>query len=181
MQREEKAEIFWGDETGLKNNCQHERGYAPKGKTPTVALNAKHESINMLSAVTNQGKVRFSLFEGTMNADILISFMMRLVNQSTKKVFLILDNLKVHHAKPVKEWLEDHKAMIEVFYLPAYSPELNPDEYLNCDLKKGVHSGKPARNKQQLKDKTRKHMNMLQRKPHRVKKYFMNKHIRYAA
>ena len=179
--KKENAEIFWGDETGLKNNCQHERGYAPKGKTPVITLNANNESINMLSAVTNQGKVRFRLFDGTMNADILIDFMMRLVNQSNRKVFLILDNLKVHHAKPVKEWLEEHKAMIEVFYLPAYSPELNPDEYLNCDLKKGVHSGKPARNKQQLKEKTRKHMKMLQRKPGRVKKYFMNENIRYAA
>ena len=178
--KKEEAEIFWGDETGLKNNCQHERGYAPKGKTPVIKLNANHESINMLSAITNQGKVRFRVFEGTMNADILIDFMMRLVNRSKKKIFLILDNLKVHHAKPVKEWLEEHKAMIEVFYLPAYSPELNPDEYLNCDLKKGVHSGKPARNKKQLKDKTRKHMKMLQNKPARVKKYFMNENIRYA-
>lgn len=178
--KEEDADIFWGDETGLKNNCQHERGYAPKGKTPVIKLNANHESINMLSAITNQGKVRFRVFEGTMNADILIDFMMRLVNGSKKKVFLILDNLKVHHAKPVKEWLEKHKAMIEVFYLPAYSPELNPDEYLNCDLKKGVHSGKPARNKKQLKDKTRKHMKMLQSKPARVKKYFMNENIKYA-
>lgn len=179
--KKENAEIFWGDETGLKNNCQHERGYAPRGKTPIVKLNANNESINMLSAVTNQGKVRFRLFDGTMNADILIDFMMRLVNQSNRKVFLILDNLKVHHAKPVKEWVEKHKAMIEVFYLPAYSPELNPDEYLNCDLKKGVHSGKPARNKKQLKEKTRKHMKMLQRKPSRVKKYFMNENIKYAS
>ena len=178
--KKEDADIFWGDETGLKNNCQHERGYAPKGRTPVIKLNANHESMNMLSAITNQGKVRFRLFEGTMNADILIDFMMRLVNGSKKKIFLILDNLKVHHAKPVKEWLEKHKAMIEVFYLPAYSPELNPDEYLNCDLKKGVHSGKPARNKKQLKDKTRKHMKMLQSKPARVKKYFMNENIKYA-
>lgn len=65
-----------------------------------------------------------------MNADLLIDFMMRLVNDAKRKVYLILDNLRVHHAKPVKEWLEAHKKMIEVFYLPAYSPELNPEEYL---------------------------------------------------
>ena len=177
----ENAEIFWGDETGLRNNCQHERGYAPKGKTPVITLNANSESINMISAITNQGKVRFRIFEGTMNADILIDFMMRLINRSERKVFLILDNLRVHHCQPVKEWLEKHKKMIEVFYLPAYSPELNPDEYLNCDLKKGVHSGIPARNKDQLKQKTRSHMAMLQRKPDRVKKYFQHEKIRYAA
>ena len=175
------AEIYWGDETGLRNNCQHERGYAPKGKTPVIKLNANSESINMISAVTNQGKVRFRIFEGTMNAEILIDFMMRLINRSGRKVYLILDNLRVHHCKPVKEWLSEHKAMIEVFYLPAYSPELNPDEYLNCDLKKGVHSGRPARNKKQLKQKTRAHMSMLQRKPSRVKKYFLHEKISYAA
>lgn len=179
--KRENAEIYWGDETGIRNDSQHERGYALKGKTPTIKLNAKRESINMISAVTNQGKVRFRFFEGTMNADILIDFMMRLLKDAKRKVYLILDNLRVHHAKPVKEWLEEHKQMIEVFYLPAYSPELNPDEYLNCDLKAGVHSGTPARNKDQLKQKASKHMRMLQRKPSRVRKYFQHQRIRYAA
>lgn len=179
--KHENAEIYWGDETGIRNDCQHERGYALKGKTPTIRLNAKRESINMISAVTNQGKVRFRFFEGSMNADMLIEFMMRLLKDAQRKVYLILDNLRVHHAKPVKEWLEEHKHMIEVFYLPAYSPELNPDEYLNCDLKAGIHSGKPARSKNELKLKASKHMRMLQRKPSRVRKYFQHRSIRYAA
>lgn len=179
--KRENAEIYWGDETGLRNDCQHERGYAPKGQTPVIRLNAKRESINMISAVTNQGKVRFRLFEGGMNADVLIDFMMRLLKDAKRKVYLILDNMRVHHAKPVKEWLKEHKKMIEVFYLPAYSPELNPDEYLNCDLKAGVHSGVPARSKDQLKAKASNHMRMLQRKPSRVRKYFKHEKIRYAA
>jgi len=177
----EKAEIYWGDETGMRNDCQHERGYAPKGKTPVVRLNAKRVSTNLLSAITNQGKVRFKVFEGSMNADILIDFMKRLIKGSKKKVFLILDNLRVHHAKVVKAWLQDHKEQIEVFYLPSYSPELNPDEYLNCDLKQGVHSGPPARSKEQLKKKVRSHMKMLQNKPERVRKYFKHPRIQYAA
>lgn len=106
---------------------------------------------------------------------------MRLFKDAKRKVFLIPDNLRVHHAKPVKEWLEAHKKMIQVFYLPAYSPELNPDEYLNCDLKGGVYSGQPACNKEQLKQKVSKHMRMLQRKAHRVNKYFKHEKIRYAA
>jgi transposase len=177
----ENAEVYWGDETGLRNDCQHERGYAPKGKTPVIVLNAKRASINMISAVTNQGRVSFRVFEGSMNGDVLIDFMMRLVRRAKRKIFLILDNLRVHHCKPVKEWLEAHKKMIEVFYLPAYSPELNPDEYLNCDLKAGVHSGLPARSEQALKEKTIKHMKMLQKKPERVKKYFKHEKIQYAA
>lgn len=179
--KREDAEIYWGDETGLRNDCQHERGYALKGDTPVIHLNAKRESINMISALTNQGKVRFRFFEGSMNADVLIDFMMRLVGDAKRKVFLILDNLKVHHSRPVKEWLALHHKMIEVLYLPSYSPELNPDEYLNCDLKAGVHSGQPARNGAQLKAKASRHMKMLQRKPKRVQKYFKNRNIAYAA
>ena len=177
----ETAEIYWGDETGLRNDCQHERGYAPKGKTPIIRLNAKRESINMISAITNQGKIRFKLFEGGMNAVVLIDFLKRLTKDAERKVILILDNLRVHHANKVKQWLAGKEEQIEIYYLPPYSPELNPDEYLNGDLKAGVHSGKPARSKEQLKKKIISHMRMLQRKSDRVKKYFKHEKIRYAA
>lgn len=179
--RAEGAEIYWGDETGLRNDSQHERGYAPKGKTPVIRLNAKRTSANMISAITNQGKVRFRVFEGSMNADILKDFCKRLIQSAKRKVFLLLDNLRVHHARVFKDWLAKHTEEIEVFYLPSYSPELNPDEYLNCDLKAGVHSGKPARTKPQLKKKVVSHMRMLQKKPYRVAKYFEHEKIRYAA
>lgn len=141
----ENAEIYWGDDTGLRGDCQHTRGYAPRGKTPVIQLNAERESVNLISAVTNQGKVRFRFFDGNMNANVLIDFMARLIKDTQRKVFLVLDNLQVHHARKVKGWLAKHEDEIEVFYLPAYSPELNTDEYLNCDLKAGVHSGQPER------------------------------------
>ncbi len=115
----EKTEIYWGDETGMRNDSQHERGYAPKGQTPVIRLNAKRVATNMLSAVTNQGKVRFRLFEGSMNADILIDFMKRLIKGARRKVFLILDKLRVRHAKVVKAWLAEHTDEIEVFLLAS--------------------------------------------------------------
>ena len=135
----------------------------------------------MISAITSQGKVRFRIFAGSMNTDIMIDFCKRLIKSAGRKVYLILDNLRVHHAKLFKAWLAKHKDEIEVFYLPSYSPELNPDEYLNCDLKAGIHSGKPARNKKQLKRKIISHMRMLQKRPRRVEKYFQHKNIAYAA
>lgn len=179
--KQEGAEIYWGDETGMRNDSQHERGYAPRGKTPVVKLNANRTSTNMISAVTNQGKVRFRVFDGTMNTNILIDFCKRLIKSARRKVYLVLDNLRVHHAKLFKAWLAEHSDEIEVYYLPSYSPELNPDEYLNCDLKAGVHSGKPARSKGQLKKKVISHMRMLQKRPLRVAKYFQHKKISYAA
>ena len=94
---------------------------------------------------------------------------------------MILDNLRVHHSKIVKKWVEENNDKIEVFYLPSYSPEKNPDEYLNCDLKYGL-SEKPApKNQIQLKNNLENHMNMLQKNQGRVKKYFKHKEINYAA
>jgi len=179
--KQENAEIYWGDETGLRSDTQHGRSYAPKGKTPAIRLSAKRTSSNMISAVSNQGKVRFQVYGGMMNAGRLIGFLKRLTKDAKRKVILILDNLRVHHAKVVKAWLAKHKDKIEVFYLPAYSPEPNPDEYLNCDLKEGVHSRSPARNNEQLKKKIISHMRMLQKKPARVMKYFNHPKINYAA
>ncbi len=177
----EKAQIHWGDETGLCNDSQHGRSYAPRGKTPAIRLPAKRERINLISSITNQGKVRFMIYRNTMNGKTLIKFLKRLIKDVGQKIYLILDNLRVHHSKVVKNWLEEHKAQIELFFLPSYSPELNPDEYLNCDLKAGVHSGVPARAKNQLAKKAISHMRMLQKKPKRVKKYFKHPKIAYAA
>ena len=87
----------------------------------------------MISTVTNQGKVRFMFYNGSMNADRLIEFLRRLIRSASRKVFLVLANLRVHHAKKVRAWLSERKEEIEVHYLPSYSSDLNPDEYLNCD------------------------------------------------
>ena len=181
--KQERATIFWGDETGIKNTTQHGRSYAPKGQTPVQPLPAKRVSLNMISAITNQGEVRFMLYETSMNAKTLIKFLRALIESTPGKVFLILDNLRVHHAKKVKRWLANRtvRRYLEVFFLPAYSPELNPDEYLNCDLKNMLHSGEAIRSVDNLKQKTRSCMRTLQRQPERVKSYFKAPHIKYAA
>ena len=179
--KEEEGEIHWCDETGVRNDESSLRGYALKGKTPIMRLNANRKSISMISAVTNQGKVRFMVYKDAMNADVFIKFMGRLIKDAGRKVFLILDNLRTHHSNPVKEWLQGHREKIQVFYLPSYSPELNPDEYLNCDMKAAVHSGIPARNDKELKKKVVSHMRKLQQLPERIKKYFKHPKIKYAA
>ena len=179
--KKERAEIHWGDETGLCNESYHGRSYAPKGQTPAIRLHPRCKRVNLISTVTNQGKVRFMVYENKMNSDTLIKFMKRLIKESARKVFLVLDNLKVHHSYIVRDWVEKHKEQIEIFFLPSYSPELNPDEYLNCDLKVGVHSKVPAKTKVQLKGKAISHLRKLQKLPERVKKYFKHPKIAYAA
>lgn len=179
--KQEKAEIHWGDETGVQSDAYNAKGFAPKGKTPIVRLNAKKSSINMISAITNQGKVRFMLYGENMTSQVFIKFLARLIKDAKSKVFLILDNHRVHHSKLVKAWLGQHTEQIELFFLPSYSPELNPDEYLNGNLKQKVRSGIPARSQKDLIKKTRSFMKTLQRRPHHVKGYFRHPLVAYAA
>jgi transposase len=179
--KKEDAEIHWGDETGLCNDSYHGRSYAPRGQTPAIRLHPRCKRVNLISTVTNQGKVRFMVYQNKMNSQTMIKFMKRLVKGSKKKIFLVLDNLKVHHSHAVNDWLKEHEEEIEVFFLPSYSPELNPDEYLNCDLKAGVHSGVPARRAKDLKQKAISHLKKLQKLPGRVMKYFKHPKIAYAA
>jgi len=148
--KSEGAAIHWGDESGLRSDDVRGRSYAPKGETPVVRVNNKRHGLSVISTVTNKGQMRWKIFDGALNAAILIDFLKRLIKGATKKVFLILDNLRVHHSKPVKAWLAENIETIEVFYLPSYSPELNPDEMANADLKQAVTKLAPARTKLQL-------------------------------
>ena len=169
------------DETGVKNDNSHGRSYAPKGKTPVRTKLAKKLSLNMISTVTNQGKVRFMTYKGRMDSDMLIKFLKRLIKGSSRKIFLILDNLRVHHSKVVKQWVAEHSESIELFFLPSYSPEYNPDEYLYCDLKAGLSYKLAPKSQEQLQSNVNSHMRLLQRNPERVKKYFKHESIKYAA
>jgi transposase len=179
--KEENAEIHWGDETGIRNDNSHGRSYALAGKTPVRRHLAKRLSFNMISTVTNQGKVRFMTYSENLSSKVLIEFLKRLIRDSDKKVFLILDNLRVHHSKKVKEWIAENKNEIEIFYLPSYSPDLNPDEYLNCDLKCGLSNKTAPKTKNELKKNVNAHMRLIQRNPARVISYFKHKSIKYAA
>jgi transposase len=177
----EGAEIQWGDESGMRSDDVRGRSYAPKGETPVVRVPNKRHGLSIISTVSNKGQMRWRIFDGALNSDILIDFFKRLIKGQAKKVFLILDNLRVHHSKPVKQWLARHIDEIEVFYLPSYSPELNPDEMANADLKQAVTKLAPARTKLQLVKATARHLRSVQRQPERIKKYFEHGPVRYAA
>lgn len=178
----EGAEICWGDETAVSLVEHYPRGYAPRGKTPVLALSqSKRERINLISAITNQGKMRFMMYRETLTADVFIQFLQRLVREAGRKVFLVLDNLRVHHSQTVKEWLAGKAEQIELFFLPSYSPELNPDEYLNADLKARMSAAEPVRDGAHLKRKVTSHLRSIQKQPARIRAYFKATPIQYAA
>ena len=157
----EGAEIHWGDETGVKAEDQVGRGFAPKGNTPVRKHSGKKDQkINMISSITNQGKVRFMFYEGSMNAQMLIKFLKRLIKDSKCKIHLILDNLPSHHSHVVRDWVKERNDKIELHYLPSYSPDLNPDEYLNCDLKAELAKSGSRRNKSEFHKGTSGNLNL---------------------
>jgi len=177
----EGGEIHWGDETGVRSTCQHSRGYARPGATPELTVPGTRFSVNMISTVTNQGKVRWMIYPGKMNAALFIVFLTRLITGAAKKVFLIVDHLSVHEAAAVDEWLADKTDRIEVFYLPKYAPERNPDEYLNCDLKANINTDGLPKDRAELHGKLRRFMQRLGKLPARIASYFKHKYIEYAA
>ncbi|MCL6646070.1 MAG: IS630 family transposase, partial [Dehalococcoidia bacterium] len=116
----EGAQICWGDETAVSSVEHYPRGYAPKGKTPVLVLSqSKRERINLISAITNQGAMRFMLYRDTLTAEVLIKFLERLIREAGRKVFLVLDNLRVHHSRKVREWLADKQELIELSFCRA--------------------------------------------------------------
>ena len=177
----EQAEIAWGDESGLRSNAQVGRGYAPIGQTPEIQPSTGRVSINYIASISNQGKVRFRLYTQKLTAQVFIIFLERLIVKRTRKLMWIVDRHPVHRSDAVRQWLYDHQDQIEMHYLPPYSPQLNPAEYLNCDVKQGVHSKSPTRNLAQLKERVSSHLHKLQKLPTRVIKYFKHPSIAYAA
>jgi transposase len=178
--RKEKAEILWGDETGISSEDNRGRGYAPKGRTPVVHSPGKRFSTSMISAITNEGLLRFMVYEGALQTGTFVSFLRRLIKDSGRKIFLIVDNLRVHHATKVGKWLEGHREDVELFFLPPYSPEQNPDEYLNHDIKTHVRQQPSPRSGDELKKGLRSYMRQLQWKTTKIARFFDHDLVRYA-
>jgi transposase len=180
--KREGGEIHWGDETALVNTDVSGRSYAPVGKTPvTMAIGGTRQKLSMIATVTNQGKTRWMIIDEAFDAAKLIEFLQALIKDAGKKVFLILDNLRVHHSKLVKAWVDERQDKIELFYLPSYSPELNPEERLNADLKQEMGKRVPIRTKAKLREAANDHMTTLEHNPERVIAYFQDRRVRYAA
>jgi transposase len=175
------GEIHWADETGLSSRANYGRSFAPRGQTPVIRRPGKRFSQSMISSLTNQGKLRFMIYEGALNTTIFLNFLHRLVREAARKLFVIVDNLPVHRAHRVTAWVQDNADRIELFYLPPYAPEHNPDEFLNNDLKQAMARRRTPRDKIALKSSLTSYMRSLQRCPAKVRAFFQAPTVRYAA
>ncbi len=176
------AEIHWADETGLNSSDNRGRGFAPKGKTPVRKHKGTAEKANMISSVTNQGKLRFMFYEGRFNQHVLMKYLKRLISDAAgRPLVVIMDNHPSHHGKLLKDWAGENSSLITLEYLPSYAPDLNPDEFLNCDLKAQISKRPDRRKKGQLRKTATGVMRSLQKMPERVASYFKAADIAYAA
>ena len=176
-----KAEIYWGDEMGLRSDHATGRSYGRKGQTPVIPGTGQRFKCNMISVITNRGKLYFMIFKESFSAQTFIDFLIRLVRQIAHPIFLIIDRHPVHRSSQAKQWLKEKEDRIQVFWLPPYSPELNPDENLNQDVKSNALGRRRPHTQDELVKNVRSYLYSRQQKPQLIKKYFHGKTVRYAA
>ncbi len=180
--KREGALILWQDETGFRSQCSHGRSWSPKGQTPIVEGTGQRFGTNMSSAIGNDGSLRFMLFDGNFNQFVFIDFLERLIkHHPDRKIFLIVDGHPSHRSKLVKQWVAEHEERIELHFLPAYSPQLNPVELLNHDVKANAVGRQRARNLVQLKENVTAYLLGRQEQPHIIKRFFTHRDTAYAA
>ena len=179
--KRERALIYWGDEMGVRSDHQAGRSYSPRGKTPTIPGTGQRFGCNVLSAITNRGHLDFMVFKKGFAAAVFLRFLRRLVKQAIRKVFIIVDRHPVHRSKKVRQWLEKNAARIRLFFLPGYSPQLNPDEMVNQDVKTNAVGRRRAHNRSQLMGHVRRYLERRRANPNLVRRYFHESSVRYAA
>jgi transposase len=183
MRREAKAEgaeMNWGDEMGLRSDHQAGTTYGPKGRTPVIAGTGQRWRCNMISAITGRGQLRFMVFKRRFTSQIFIAFMRRLVRTAGRKVYLIVDGHPVHKSEQVREWLARHEEQIRMILLPAYSPDLNPDEFLNHDVKQNAVGRRRAVSREDMMADVRGYLHSTQKRPDIVQSYFQAPSVQYA-
>ena len=177
----EKADIWFQDETGIRSDDQIGRTYGKKGQTPTVQVSGRRFSCNVISAITARGQLAFMVDTESLRIPVFIKFLKRLIEHTGRKVYLVLDGHPVHRSKAVAAWAAERAHQIQLVFLPPYSPELNPDELLNHDLKSNTIRRKPPASREEMVMQARSHLKRRQRQPQKVAAFFRERHVTYAA
>jgi transposase len=175
------AQIWWADEMGLRSDHTAGTSYAPRGRTPVIAATGRRFGCSMISAITNQGRLAFSVFHGRFTAQTFIDFLRRLLRQAGRNLCVIVDNHPAHRARKVRAWVAAQQGRVRLVFLPSYSPDLNPDEMLNQDVKANAGRRQRPHTRTEMMDTTRRYLFSTQKQPHIVQNYFQQESVRYAA
>ena len=179
--RRERATLYWGDEMGMRSDHQAGTSYGRRGETPVIPGTGQRFRCNVISAITNRGKLAFMVFDENFTGVVFLAFLKRLLRHAGRNVFLIVDGHPVHTASQVERWVARHRRQIRLVFLPGYSPDLNPDELLNQDVKTNAVGRRRPRNRTELAGNVRRYLWSTQRRPQKVRAYFRHPKVRYAA
>lgn len=178
-----QAAIMWADETTNMLGDGTRRGYSLRGHAPLLRTPDKRKiRCSSISAISNRGEIEFMFFDGAMNTDTFKLFCEKLISAKKQPVYLIVDNLRVHHAKHMKPWFEQMEKQkgFRIYYLPSYSPELNPDEYLNRDIKAHLAEKAIPTSENELRETIKNHLMSRKQTPQSIINLFHKKEVRYA-
>ena len=178
---QEGARIYWGDEMGIHSTDNRGRMYSPRGKKPEIKNAGGRFKCNMLAAISSQGFMNWMVFDEHFTSKIFVAFLGRLIRQIKQKVFLILDNHRAHHSKHVQRYINKHKDKIELFFLPPYCPELNPQELVNQDVKANANHFQVMRSLEDLKTNVRYYLTKIQFNEFKIRNFFRKDEVLYAA
>lgn len=181
LAKREKAEIFFGDESGVRSDFHSGTTWAIKGQTPIVQHTGRRFSLNMISAISNKGEMRFMTTKKRISAKLFLEFCKRLMTGQQRKIYLIVDGHPSHKAKIVKSYIESLSGKLKLFYLPPYSPELNPDEYVWNDVKNNGVGRSAIVTPKDLNRVVVGRLRHIQKNPDKIRAFFQSKTTRYAA
>jgi transposase len=164
----------------MKSDHSFGRSFSIKGQTPVLKKSGSRFSCNVISMLSNNGIMRFMTFKENFTKETFLHFLGRMIRKARRKIFLIVDNHRAHHAKKIKSWLDKHKRKIELHHLPPYCPDMNPTELLNQDLKANAFKHKMIFNQTELEIATRVYLGDIQFNEFKVRSFFMPKSVEYA-
>jgi transposase len=181
LAKQERAVVFFSDESGVRSDFHAGTTWGIRGKTPVIRHTGKRFHLNMLSAISAKGELRFMTSRKRISAALFIAFLRRLITNYPKPIFLVVDGLPAHKAKSVRRFLDAAKDRIRLFFLPPYSPDINPDELVWNDVKNNGVGRSLIRDARDLSRAVKSRLTLLQKNPEKVRAFFQMDTTRYAA
>jgi len=174
------ATIYFADEAGVRSDYHSGTTWGIRGQTPVVSATGARFGLNVISVVNRQGKLRFMVFNGRLNGDLFIQFLRRLLYGAIHPIFLIVDGHPVHRSAAVRKFVASTEGKLRLFYLPTYSPELNPDEQVWNHLKNHTIGKQCLTSLEQMTKAVHAHLRSMQRKPALIRSFFLLPTTQYA-
>ena len=175
------AEVFWLDEASIRSDDPLMRTWGLKGQTPTVKTSGQRQGINAISALSNSGGFWYQVYTERFNADVFIECMKDLMGNRKKPIYVITDGHPVHKSKKVKAFVEENKHRIQLYILPPYAPDLNPDELVWNHIRQKGTARTPLKKGESLKERTFIDLELIAQDRELVKSFFRNESVLFAA